>query len=548
MAVTGPVFNAVLFLTGIATLLAAGIGTFALARRDRNKTITAFAITCLASSLWAGTYLIRLLIGNPPLQYGLMILTFVGITVTPAALAVFVLLYTGNENWVTRKTVAALAVHPAIIVLLLVSNPSHELFYAVVRAGSPTLYREWGPLFWPHIAYSYTLLLVSVAALAHFALTSSELYRAQSLLIFLGLSIPSAANVPFLLKIKLIEGIDPTPASISLGMVAVAGSVFYGRLIEFLPAARATVVENLEEGVLVLDENNRITDANPRAAAVFDTTEDALTQESAANVLPEPVRDLLDGNDDEIEWERKTPEGNEYYRINREQVPAHGVRGTILTISDITESKRRRLQLQAQNEKLDRFARVVSHDLRNPLNVAMAYTEKIDYEDTAADEDVAKIDESLHRMDEIIDDVLRVARAKQDLEGIREVDIETIAGHAWKSIEAETVTLTVEDSGSVLADPGRLQQLFENLFRNVTEHTDAERIWVGIADGELYVEDDGPGIPESEREHVFEEGHTSNEDGTGLGLSIVGEVAAAHDWEISVADGREGGARFVIET
>ena len=62
----------------------------------------------------------------------------------------------------------------------------------------------------------------------------------------------------------------------------------------------------------------------------------------------------------------------------------------------------------------------------------------------------------------------------------------------------------------------------------------------------FFVEDDGPGIPEEKREKVLETGYTTTEDGTGLGLSIAWSVADSHGWDLSITDGREGGARFEI--
>ncbi|OYR57107.1 hypothetical protein DJ71_26370, partial [Halorubrum sp. E3] len=64
-----------------------------------------------------------------------------------------------------------------------------------------------------------------------------------------------------------------------------------------------------------------------------------------------------------------------------------------------------------------------------------------------------------------------------------------------------------------------------------------------LPDG-FYVEDDGPGIPEAERDDVFESGHTTAEDGTGFGLAIVREIVEAHGWSVAVAEGAAGGARF----
>jgi signal transduction histidine kinase len=69
---------------------------------------------------------------------------------------------------------------------------------------------------------------------------------------------------------------------------------------------------------------------------------------------------------------------------------------------------------------------------------------------------------------------------------------------------------------------------------------------VGTFDDGFYVADDGPGVPEADRESVFESGYSTDREGTGLGLTIVQEIAEAHGWEVSVTDSESGGARFEI--
>ena len=99
----------------------------------------------------------------------------------------------------------------------------------------------------------------------------------------------------------------------------------------------------------------------------------------------------------------------------------------------------------------------------------------------------------------------------------------------------------------VRADERRLKQLLENLLRNAVEHGGGDvTVRVGdLADG-FFVADDGPGVPESERERVFETGYTTAEDGTGFGLSIVTDIVEAHDWEIRVTESDGGGGRFDV--
>jgi signal transduction histidine kinase len=104
-----------------------------------------------------------------------------------------------------------------------------------------------------------------------------------------------------------------------------------------------------------------------------------------------------------------------------------------------------------------------------------------------------------------------------------------------------------EDLGTIDADDGRLEALFENLFRNAIEHGGENvTVRVGRSPTEFYVEDDGPGIPEDEREQVFDHGHTTSESGTGFGLSIVEQIADAHGWDVVISEGADSGARFEV--
>ncbi|WP_340102207.1 PAS domain-containing sensor histidine kinase [Salinibaculum salinum] len=211
---------------------------------------------------------------------------------------------------------------------------------------------------------------------------------------------------------------------------------------------------------------------------------------------------------------------------------------------NITERVKQERQLRSQKEQLDEFASVVSHDLRNPLNVAQARSELL-ANDCDSDH-LPPIVKSLDRMEEIITDTLTLARNGQVVSDPEPIELVNIIGTCWKNVRTDEATIEIEDEVTITGDRSRLQHVFENLFRNALEHGGTDvTVRIGqIDDHGIYVEDTGPGIPEDGREAVFDPGHTSASGGTGFGLTIVKRIAEAHGWQVAVVDGTDGGARF----
>jgi len=216
------------------------------------------------------------------------------------------------------------------------------------------------------------------------------------------------------------------------------------------------------------------------------------------------------------------------------------------TIKDISERKKRERELERQNERLDAFASVVSHDLRNPLSVAQGYLDLIkgDYDR----EEIILIDNALDRMNTLIVELLSLAKSGDTISDTEPTLVDEVARTAWSTVETSDATLEMSAPEiEIVADKTRLQQLFENLFRNASEHGGRDvTVTVGTMDDGIYIADDGVGIPRSERDEVLKAGFTSTEDGTGVGLNIVSQIAGAHDWEIHITESADGGTRFEI--
>jgi len=243
---------------------------------------------------------------------------------------------------------------------------------------------------------------------------------------------------------------------------------------------------------------------------------------------------------------RRTADGERRtFLLNATSLDGDPETEAIATYIDITGRKRAEDELKRRTEELENFASVVSHDLRNPLNLAAGHL------DLLADEcDSPHIETVRHahsEMQDLIEDILMLAKQGKAIDETEPVSVRDCVSQCWETTATADATLDVESTETVEADRSRLQQLFGNLIRNAVEHGgESVSVTVGdLADG-FYLADDGPGIPETERGNVFESGYTSAESGTGLGLSIVRDIAEAHGWSIDVTESDAGGARFEI--
>ncbi|WP_245708145.1 PAS domain-containing sensor histidine kinase [Halobacterium jilantaiense] len=227
------------------------------------------------------------------------------------------------------------------------------------------------------------------------------------------------------------------------------------------------------------------------------------------------------------------------------------VEGIVLNSRDVTEKQRRKRKLERQNERLDQFASIVAHDLRNPLNVAVGrldlLAENVDGDQA---DTVDTIQRQLGRIEDIIEDSLALAQSGEIVTETDEVDLGAVAREAWANVDTGEASLAVGDAVRLSGDRHRLLNMFENLFRNSVEHNEPTDLTVRVSalpdEFGFYVEDSGTGIPAEEREKAFERGYTTNRDGTGFGLAIVQDIVQAHGWEVSLSDGADGGARFEV--
>jgi PAS domain S-box-containing protein len=256
--------------------------------------------------------------------------------------------------------------------------------------------------------------------------------------------------------------------------------------------------------------------------------------------------------DRSVEYRHKKGDGT-YERVESVGSPQPTDEGWyLIQTSEVAEQEESNTDLEASAE-FDKFTKVVSHDLRNPLNVASGHVELL-YDDIADQNEeyrqrLRKVMYAHDRMEALIENLLTLARSGGDVNAAQWIEFDSLCQRCWQNVSTANAQLVIEFDGEVRADPSRLQQLVENLVRNAIEHG-GEDVTVTIgktADGDgFYIADDGAGIPEAMEDQVFQNGFSTISDGTGFGLAIVSEIADAHGWVVEVTESQGGGARFDI--
>ncbi len=286
---------------------------------------------------------------------------YLGIVLVPAAWLVFALQYTGRGRGVTRRFLALLSIEPLITLALVWTNEGHRLIWRELRLitwGNFSLLESvHGAAFWIHTAYSYLLLLLGTILLFRTFVCSPTLYRRQAGAILVGMLVPWAQNALYLSGLNPFPYLDLTPFAFTVTGLAVAWALFRFRLFDIVPVAREAVIESMEEGLIVLDRQNRIVDINPAAARVIGCTISEAIGRPANQVLVK-VRDLVQRYWDvmeahteiTMEWEGRSC----YYdlRISPLRDERGRITGRVVLLRNITKRKRAEEALRAREQFL----------------------------------------------------------------------------------------------------------------------------------------------------------------------------------------------------
>ena len=518
-----------------------------------------YGILVAVDSFWAGGSFLMLVAGGTLLaEIGLFIKALFSAVAAFAWLR-FVSEYTGDSEWLPGWLWWLGAAESIVWSVLVVSNPGGLMLegieigqFGVVTAAVET----------PGLGAAVQLLIgaslvgLSLFLLGRFFLQTQGIYRYQALIIFAIGAIVLVSTTLFIGDYQLHPLIDPTPILFNLQAVGVGWALYRYDFLRVAPVIVTRFFREMDDPVLLINGDRVVADYNAAADALVDDLRtqvsiDAIEDPAFSEMLTAAVTD----GGTATEFIADTDSRRRIYDIEVTRVTDQfdTTQGYMIVLRDITDRKQRERQLEEQNERLEEFADVVSHDLRNPLSTAegwvAAVTDALDGEEPDVDTAQMGLDHIAHshdRIDELIEVLLTMARQGQTVADPEPVSLETCATKAWATAETGEMTLRVDTDRTVPADPARLRQAFENLFRNANDHSEAATVVVTTTPEGFAVEDDGIGIDPDDREDLFAFGYSTNEEGTGIGLAVVKRIIEAHGWRITVGESDDGGACFEV--
>jgi signal transduction histidine kinase len=545
----------------VVTVGTAAIGVVAWRNRPQPG-MTTLSVLMGWMSVWTGAVVVASSVsGYWPSRIAVNVV-LIATAVTAVTLFAFALEYAGYERYLQWPYPLLLAVEPALVAVLTFTNEFHNFFWADVYRDAAhysgyTYEAALGQYL--HIWFAYLLTTAAVVILIRKLLLSRAIHRTQTAAVLIAALAPVVGNVLYVTEVFPLGQI----VGFAVTGVALYVAITHGKLVDLTPVARATVLEELEMGVIVVDDSGQIVDSNPyaRELLAFDDA-NAIIGEKLSDLIGEHAT-VLDPDasharvDETITMQPDDEELDLHVKVSPLTDGLDRAVGQLLLFEDVTERERRRAEIERRNEQLQEFASMVSHDVRNPLDVASGYVELMRQDRREADDgvslDVDKLDETadaLGRIESIVDDVLTLAREGNAATEPERVSLRSVARAAWDHVVTQDARLVVGTDAHLTADRGQLERLLENLFRNAVEHGGTDvTVSIGLLEDDrqgFYVADDGDGIPESVRDTLFESGVTSDERGTGFGLAIVRELTDAHDWVIDMTGSDDGGARFEI--
>jgi len=531
----------------VAALVSVSIAAVAW-REGTEPGSKSLSVLLFSAALWAGSYGVALTVFDPELRVWFQLPIDIAQAVIAPAWFAFSLSYTGRGELLSRRLVAAVLVFPAITVVAVATNPSHGLLWTNYHIdpvfGAATVRFDPNLWYYLHAVYGYVIIGTGLVLVIEMLVERLSHYREQAVTLAVGSIAPTVAHVAHTFGIGPLQMVNFTPIALAVTGATFGHALYRFQLFGLSPAAgrlgRRAAIDDVAVGILVLDREHRVVDANEAASSLLDVHPDSAL-DSLSSVLPgvdlDEDRQLVDVT---VDRRRRT------YEVTLSPVTdQHGRRlGRTVTVSDVTGRVRRRQRLEVLN-------RVLRHNLRNDMTVVIGYAdilaERLPPDQHGPTDTIRTRSNKLLSLGEKARTVERVMAGIDD--GSR-FDVAATArdrvAELRAAFDAGSVDVAAPESLPVSGSESAAKLLVDELVENALEHGgDDPTVGVSVravdADLVVVVEDDGPGVPDYERSVVEAGGESPLQHGSGLGLWAVRWTVDALGGELTfdVRDGRD---------
>ncbi|HAE58378.1 MAG TPA: hypothetical protein DCG54_02435 [Anaerolineae bacterium] len=336
------IYSGLLFAAGLICLLVALL--IWQMRRPAKGAIT-LVVLLLALSWWDITYAIFWANLPGPSPHFWLDITYLGAVTVPTCLLIFALQLNSLENWLNRTLFVTLSLEPLLVTLALWTDPWHNLFFGGQRELNAGMILSGGPVFWANLVYSYVLILMAFILFVRSFSRSAGLYRRQFATILLGMGFTWLNSIIFVLGLSPLPGADNTPFSFTIAALFFAHAIFRYRFLDIVPIARSMLVDNMSDGIVVLDAHNRLVDMNPIAQNLLPQAQIGDPLEKIQERLPKSIRQLHNESNLRAEIALSDPVRYLDFRISPILDKRQQALGRLIVWRDITELKLLQIEL-----------------------------------------------------------------------------------------------------------------------------------------------------------------------------------------------------------
>jgi len=356
--------NSVALTLLIPGIIAGGLAFYALLKR-RVPGSQVFAFAMLSVFIWCIAYAGELSsLKLEGMQFWLS-LEYFGVSPLPVLWFILALLYSGREKYVTTRNVMLLFIVPAVIIALVATNQFHHFVYSAMSVDTngpfPMLSLTRGPGYWVNIVYSYIILILGMILLLTRVRHPHLVYRKQIIAMLAGLLVPWVLNMLYqIFNFVPFQHLDLTPFGFTVTGVVIAWAMYRYQLFNMVPIARGRVLEKMGDGLIVLDSQDRVVDANKSAERILGWASSPIGKPTGAMLARWP--DLLElcrsSEAKTTELARTDQKGlNKYYEASTSDLLSDqgNMLGKVVLLHDITDRKRIEDELKENEEKYRTF-------------------------------------------------------------------------------------------------------------------------------------------------------------------------------------------------